>query len=81
MEECETVTHSFFYHGGRMHSIACNETSNQGIFLWNFITGLHFIVGIDKPLKNNCDYKTDELYSKKDKGSSKQSILTLNFWL
>ena len=30
--------------------IACYEASNQAIWLWNFITRLHIVDGIDRPL-------------------------------
>ncbi|KAL6335947.1 hypothetical protein AAG906_003572 [Vitis piasezkii] len=37
--------------------IACYETSNHGIWLWNFIIELHIVDGIEKPLRINCDNK------------------------
>lgn len=37
--------------------IACFKVSNQGIWLWNFITRLHYIDCVEKPLKNNVIIK------------------------
>ena len=47
--------------------IACYEASSQAIWLWNFITGLCIIDGIERPLRINRDNKTKELYSKNNR--------------
>ncbi|KAI0491692.1 hypothetical protein KFK09_025952 [Dendrobium nobile] len=59
--------------------IACYEASNQGIWLRNFITGLHIVDGIERPLKINCDNKAAELYSKNNKSSSKSKHIDIKF--
>ncbi|PKU64457.1 Retrovirus-related Pol polyprotein from transposon TNT 1-94 [Dendrobium catenatum] len=59
--------------------IACYEASNQGIWLGNFITGLHIVDGIERPLKINCDNKAAELYSKNNRSSSKSKNIDINF--
>ena len=37
--------------------VACYEASNHWIWLWNFITTLQIIDGIDRPLRIYCDNK------------------------
>ncbi|PKU76168.1 Retrovirus-related Pol polyprotein from transposon TNT 1-94 [Dendrobium catenatum] len=59
--------------------IACYEASNQGIWLRNFITGLHIVDGIERPLKINCDNKAAELYSKNNRNSSKLKHIDIKF--
>ncbi|PKU81664.1 Retrovirus-related Pol polyprotein from transposon TNT 1-94 [Dendrobium catenatum] len=59
--------------------IACYEASNQGIWLRNFITGLHIVDGIERPLKINCDNKAAELYSKNNRSSSKSKHIDIKF--
>ena len=59
--------------------IACYEASNHGIWLWNFITQLRIVDGIEKPLRINCDNKTAELYSKNNQSSSKSKHIDIKF--
>ena len=35
--------------------VSCYEASNHGIWLRNFVTGLHIMDGIERPLKLFCD--------------------------
>ena len=51
--------------------IACYEVSNQGIWLRNFITRLHIVDGIERPLRIKCDNKAAELCSKNNRSLSK----------
>ena len=59
--------------------IAYYEASNQGILLWNFITRLHIVEGIERPLRINYDNKAAELYSKNNKSSSKSKHIDIKF--
>ena len=59
--------------------IACYETSNQAIWLRNFITILRIVDGIERPLRIKCDNKAAELYSKNNKNSSKSKHIDLKF--
>ena len=57
--------------------IACYEASNYGIWLRNFITKLHIVDGIEKPLRINYDNKAAELYSKNNRSSSKSKHIDI----
>ena len=59
--------------------IACYKASNHGIWLWNFITRLRIVDGIEKPLRINCDNKAVELYSKNNRSSSKSKHIDIKF--
>lgn len=59
--------------------IACYETSNQAIWLRNFISGLQIVDGIEKPLRINCDNKSAEMYSKKNCSSSKSKHINIKY--
>ena len=59
--------------------IACYEASNQAIWLRNFITRLHIVDGINRPLKIDYDNKAVELYSKNNRGSSKSKHIDIKF--
>ncbi|KAL6321459.1 hypothetical protein AAG906_016558 [Vitis piasezkii] len=59
--------------------IAYYEASNHGIWLWNFITELHIVDGIEKPLRINYDNKVVELYSKNNRSSSKSKHIDFKF--
>nr|CAN76378.1 hypothetical protein VITISV_003758 [Vitis vinifera] len=45
----------------------------------NFITGLHIVDGIERPLRINYDNKAVELYSKINRSSSKSKHINLKF--
>ena len=55
------------------------KASNHGIWLWNFITQLRIIDGIEKPLRINCDNKAAELYSKNNRSLSKSKHIDIKF--
>ncbi|RVW22478.1 Retrovirus-related Pol polyprotein from transposon TNT 1-94 [Vitis vinifera] len=59
--------------------ITCYEASNHGIWLWNFVTQLRIVDGIEKPLRINCDNKAAELYSKNNQSSSKSKRIDIKF--
>nr|CAN74040.1 hypothetical protein VITISV_012946 [Vitis vinifera] len=59
--------------------ISCYEASNHGIWLWNFITQLQIVDGIEKSLRINCDNKVAELYSKNNRSSSKSKHIDIKF--
>ncbi|KAK4404156.1 Retrovirus-related Pol polyprotein from transposon TNT 1-94 [Sesamum angolense] len=59
--------------------IACYEASNQGIWLQNFVTGLHIVDSIDRPLKLFCDNKSAVLYSNNNRSSTKSKHIEIKF--
>ena len=59
--------------------IACYEASNHGIYLWNFVTGLHILHGVNRPLKLFCDNKSAMLYSNNNKSSTKSKYIDIKF--
>ena len=59
--------------------IVCYDASNHGIWLWNFITQLQIVDGIEKSLRINCDNKVAELYSKNNRSSSKSKHIDIKF--
>jgi hypothetical protein len=58
--------------------IACFESSNHGIWLRNFVTGLRIVDTIKLPLKLYCDNSSAVLYSNNNRSSSKSNISTLS---
>jgi len=56
--------------------VACYKTSNHGIWLKNFVTGLQIVKGIERPLKLYCDNKSVVLYSNNNMSGPSRSILT-----
>ncbi|KAL5736760.1 hypothetical protein ACOSP7_031245 [Xanthoceras sorbifolium] len=59
--------------------VACYEASNHGIWLQNFITRLHILNGIERPLKLFCDNKSAVLYSNNNRSSSKSKHIDIKF--
>ena len=59
--------------------IACYEASNQAIWLRNFVTGLHVVNGIERPLKLYCDNNSAVLYSNSNRSSSKSKHIDIKF--
>jgi hypothetical protein len=59
--------------------IACFEASNHGIWLKNFITGLHIVDTIKLPLKLYCDNSSAVLYSNNNRSSSKSKHIDIKF--
>ena len=57
--------------------VTCYKASNHGIWLRNFITALHIIDGIDRPLRIYCDNKATELYAKNNRSSSKSKHIDI----
>lgn len=55
------------------------ETFNHTIQLWNLVTGLWIINGINGPLKINCENKVTELYSKNNCSSLKSKHIDVKF--
>jgi len=58
--------------------VACCEASNHRIWLQNFVTGLHILDGIERPLKLQ-DNKLVVLYSNNNKSSSKSKHIDIKF--
>jgi len=59
--------------------VACYKASNQGIWLRNFVTGLHIVKGIERPLKLYCDNKSVVLYSNNNRSSRKSKHINIKF--
>ncbi|CAI9786501.1 unnamed protein product [Fraxinus pennsylvanica] len=59
--------------------VACYEVSNHGIWLRNFITGLHILNGVEKPLKLYCDNNSAAIYSNNNRSSSKSKHIEIKF--
>ncbi|RDX93460.1 hypothetical protein CR513_24278, partial [Mucuna pruriens] len=59
--------------------VACFETSNHGIWLWNFVTNLWMVDGIERPLKIYCDNNLTILYSNNNKSSTKLKYIDIKF--
>ena len=59
--------------------VACYETSNNGIWLQNFVTGLRIVDGIERPLKLFCDNKSAVLYSNNNRSSTKSKHIDIKF--
>ena len=59
--------------------IACYEASNQGIWLRNFVTGLHIVNSIERPSKVYCDNNSAVLYSNSNRTSSKSKHIDIKF--
>uniref|UniRef100_A0A6N2L3B4 Fe2OG dioxygenase domain-containing protein n=1 Tax=Salix viminalis TaxID=40686 RepID=A0A6N2L3B4_SALVM len=59
--------------------IACYEASNHGVWLRNFVTGLHIVDDIERPLKLFCDNKSTVLYSNNNRSSSKSKHIDIKF--
>ena len=47
--------------------------------LRNFVTGLHILDGIERPLKLFCDNKSAVLYSNNNKSSTKSKFIDIKF--
>jgi len=59
--------------------VTCFEASNQGIWLRNFVRGLHIMKGIERPLKLYCDNKSIILYLDNNKSSNKSKHIDIKF--
>ena len=59
--------------------VACYEASNPGIWLRNFVTGLHLLEGVERPLKLYCDNKSAVLYSNNNRSSSRSKHIDIKF--
>ena len=59
--------------------IVCYEASNHGIWLQNFVTGLHIVDEIERPLKLFCDNKSTVLYSNNKRSSTKSKHIDIKF--
>ena len=59
--------------------ISCYEASNHGIWLQNFVTGLHMVNGVDRPFKLFCDNKLAVLYFNNNRSSMKSKYIDIKF--
>ena len=59
--------------------VACYKVSNHGIWLQNFVIGLHILEGVERPLILYCDNKSVVLYSNNNRSSSKSKHIDIKF--
>lgn len=59
--------------------IACFEASDHGIWLQNFVTRLHVLDGIDRPLKIYCDNKSAVFYSNNNTNLTKSMFVDIKY--
>ena len=59
--------------------VACYEASNNGIWLRNFVIGLHIVDCIERSLKLFCDNKSAVLYSNNNRSSTKSKHINIKF--
>ena len=59
--------------------VACYEAFNHVLWLWNFVTGMRILSGIERPLKLYCDNKSAALYFKNNKSSSRSRYIDIKF--
>ena len=59
--------------------IACFEASNHGIWMRNFVMGLHIVDTIERPLKIFCDNNSAVLYSNNNRSSTKLKHIDIKF--
>ncbi|XP_024027766.1 uncharacterized protein LOC112093476 [Morus notabilis] len=59
--------------------IACYEASNHRIWMRNFVTGLHIVDGIERPLKLFYDNKSAVLYSNNNMSLTKLKHIDIKF--
>ena len=56
------------------------EASNHGIWVRNFVTRLHIVNGIEKPLKLYCDKKKSAvMYSNNNRSLTKSKHIDIQF--
>ena len=59
--------------------VACYEASNQGIWLRNFVTGLHILENMERPLMLYCDNKSAVMYFNNNRSSTKSKHIDIKF--
>ncbi|RDX61700.1 hypothetical protein CR513_60049, partial [Mucuna pruriens] len=59
--------------------VACYQTTNQRIWLRNFVIGLRVVNGIERPLKLYCDNNSAVLYSNNNRSTTKSKFIDIKF--
>ncbi|CAN0826732.1 Copia protein [Linum grandiflorum] len=59
--------------------MAYYKASDHGLLLRNFITGLHVVTNIKKPLKIYCDNNAAVLYSNSNMSSTKSKFIDFKY--
>lgn len=59
--------------------IACFVTSNQGLWLRNFVTGLRIVYEVERPIKIYCDNRSAVLYSNDNSSSIKSKHIKIKY--
>lgn len=77
MEVCKTDSRSFLTM--TVEFIACQEAFNHSLWLWNFVTGLRVVDGIERPLKIYYDNNSTVLYSNNNRNSTKSKFTDIKF--
>ncbi|CAN6486780.1 unnamed protein product [Victoria cruziana] len=59
--------------------IACYEASNQALWLWNFVVGLHIMTRIKRPLRLLCDRSFAIQFSNNNRSLSKSKHIDIKY--
>ena len=59
--------------------VACFETSNQRIWLRNFVTGFRIMKSVERPLKIDCDIKSAVSCSNNNRSLIKFKFVEIKF--
>lgn len=59
--------------------VACFEASNHAIWLRNFVTSLHIVRSIERPLRVYCDNSAAVLYSNNNMSSIKSKFIDIKY--
>jgi len=59
--------------------MACFESSNHGIWLRNFVTGLCVVDGIERSLRIYCDNESTVQYSNSNRSTTKSKFIDIKF--
>jgi hypothetical protein len=61
--------------------MACYEASNHEIWLHNFVTRLHILDNVERPLKLFCNNNSAVLYSNNNRSLSKSKHIDIKFFV
>lgn len=59
--------------------VACFEALNHAIWLWKFVTSLHIVRSIERPLKVYCDNNATVFYSNNNMSSTKSKFIDIKY--
>ena len=77
---CKSAKHSLIaFSTMTAEFIVCYKPSNHGIWLWNFVSGLLIVDGVDRSLILFCDNKSPVLDSNNNRSSTKSKYIDIKF--